>query len=118
VDRGFESFLLHPRVLCEPHSSLEKEAVRQHKRRDGSRAFRLGRMIGGYEEGFQCCQQVVGCLFLNEMAAGQRLAMKHFGSEMTGEVCAKIDDAPSAFEVWMPFFMEFPDAPPPDPTPT
>jgi NAD(P)-dependent dehydrogenase (short-subunit alcohol dehydrogenase family) len=28
-----------------PHSSLEKEAVRQHKRRDGSRAFRLGRTI-------------------------------------------------------------------------
>jgi hypothetical protein len=50
-DRGFESRPLHRRVLCEPHSSLEKEAIRQHKRRDGSRAFRLGRSICGKDIG-------------------------------------------------------------------
>jgi hypothetical protein len=29
---------------------------------------------------------------------------------MTGEVCAVISDAPGAFDVWIPFFMEIPDA--------
>jgi hypothetical protein len=35
-----------------------------------------------------------------------------------GEVCAEIRDAPGAFDVWIPFFMEIPDAPPPDLTTT
>jgi hypothetical protein len=39
---------------------------------------------------------------------------KHFGSEMTGKVCSIISDAPGAFDVWIPFFMEIPDAPPPE----
>jgi hypothetical protein len=43
--------------------------------------------------------------------------LKHFGAEMTGEVAANITDAPSAFDVWIPFFMEIPDSPPPDDPP-
>jgi hypothetical protein len=34
----------------------------------------------------------------------------HFGTEMTGEVCSIIGDAPRAFDVWIPFFTEIPDA--------
>jgi hypothetical protein len=33
---------------------------------------------------------------------------KYFGPEMTGEVIAKIADAPGAFEVWLPFYVEIP----------
>jgi hypothetical protein len=51
------------------------------------------------------------------MALTAAFWLKHFGSEMTGEVCAKITDAPNAFDVWIPFFMEIPDAPPTDPPP-
>jgi hypothetical protein len=47
------------------------------------------------------------------LALTAALWQKHFGSEMTGEVCATISDAPGAFDVWIPFFMEIPDAPPP-----
>jgi len=36
----------------------------------------------------------------------------HFGTEITGEVCSVISDAPAAFDVGIPFFMEIPDAPP------
>jgi hypothetical protein len=36
----------------------------------------------------------------------------HFGAGITGEVCSVISDAPGAFDVWIPFFMEIPDAPP------
>ena len=34
----------------------------------------------------------------------------HFETEMTGEVCSIIGDAPGAFDVWIPFFTEIPDA--------
>ena len=34
----------------------------------------------------------------------------HFGTEMTGEVCSIIGDAPGAFDVWIPLFTEIPDA--------
>jgi len=34
---------------------------------------------------------------------------KHFGSEMTGELCAIIDTAPKDIDVWIPFFIEIPD---------
>ena len=34
----------------------------------------------------------------------------YLGTEMTGEVCSIIADAPGAFDVWIPFFMEIPDA--------
>ena len=37
---------------------------------------------------------------------------KHFGSEMTAELYAKITNAPGAFDVWIPFFIEIPGAPP------
>jgi len=33
----------------------------------------------------------------------------HFETEMTGEVCSIIGDAPGAFDVWIPFFAEIPD---------
>jgi hypothetical protein len=39
---------------------------------------------------------------------------KHFGPDMTGKVCAELNNAPSAFDVWIPFFVEIPDTPPPD----
>ena len=39
----------------------------------------------------------------------------HFGTEMTGEVCSIIGDAPGAFDVWIPFFMEIPDDAPLEP---
>ena len=34
----------------------------------------------------------------------------YLGTEMTDEVCSIIADAPGAFDVWIPFFMEIPDA--------
>jgi hypothetical protein len=49
------------------------------------------------------------------MALTAAFWVRHFGSEMTGEVCAEITGAPGAFDVWIPFFMEIPDAPLPDP---
>jgi len=33
---------------------------------------------------------------------------KYFGPEMTAEVIAKIADAPGAFDVWLPFYVEIP----------
>ena len=33
---------------------------------------------------------------------------KHFGSELQAEVVAKIDNAPSVFDVWIPFYVETP----------
>jgi hypothetical protein len=33
---------------------------------------------------------------------------KYFGPEMTAEVVAKIPNAPGAFEVWLPFYVEIP----------
>ena len=51
------------------------------------------------------------------MALTAAFWLKHFGAEMTGEVAANITDAPSAFDVWIPFFMEIPDSPPPDDPP-
>jgi hypothetical protein len=35
--------------------------------------------------------------------------VKHFGSEMTGEVCASID-APNIFDFWIPFFVKVSEA--------
>lgn len=52
------------------------------------------------------------------MALTTAIWRKHFGSEMTGEVCGQIDDALSAFDVWIPFFVDLPDASSPDPTAT
>jgi hypothetical protein len=48
------------------------------------------------------------------MALTAAFWLEHFGAEMTGEVCAKITNAPGAFDVWIPFFMEIPEAPPAD----
>ncbi len=42
------------------------------------------------------------------MALTAAMWMKHFGPEMTGEVCANVADAPGAFDVWIPFFVEIP----------
>jgi len=42
------------------------------------------------------------------MALTASIWVKHFGPQMTGEVCAKIAGAPDAFEVWIPFFVEIP----------
>ena len=42
------------------------------------------------------------------MALTAALWMEHLGPQMTGEVCAKVADAPSAFDVWIPFLVEIP----------
>jgi hypothetical protein len=42
------------------------------------------------------------------MALTAALWIRHFGPEMTGEVCAKIEAAPGVFDVWIPFFVEVP----------
>jgi hypothetical protein len=34
------------------------------------------------------------------------LWIRHLGTEMTGEVCAKIETAAGAFDVWIPVFVE------------
>jgi hypothetical protein len=36
------------------------------------------------------------------------LLAKHFAPEMIGEVIEEISDAPSAFDVWLPFYVEIP----------
>jgi hypothetical protein len=48
------------------------------------------------------------------MALNAAFWKKHFGQEMTGEVVARIADAPGVFDVWIPFFVEIP---PDDPVP-
>jgi hypothetical protein len=46
------------------------------------------------------------------MALTAAMWMKHFGPEMTGEICAKVDNAPDALGVWIPFFLEIPSEEP------
>jgi hypothetical protein len=46
------------------------------------------------------------------MALTAAFWQKHFGSEMTAELREEITHAPGAFDVWIPFFIEIPDAPP------
>jgi hypothetical protein len=41
-------------------------------------------------------------------ALSEAILAKHFGSEITAEVVAKIEDAPSVLDVWLPFYVEFP----------
>jgi hypothetical protein len=36
---------------------------------------------------------------------------KHFGDEMSAEVCVKTQQSPDIFEVWVPFFVRIPDPP-------
>jgi hypothetical protein len=42
------------------------------------------------------------------MSLTAALWVKYFGSEMVGEVCANVADAPTALDVWIPFFVEIP----------
>lgn len=48
------------------------------------------------------------------MALTAAFWVKHFGSELTGEVCAEISDAPGFFDVWIPFFVEISGTPVPE----
>jgi hypothetical protein len=38
---------------------------------------------------------------------------KRFGPDMAAEICARVEDAPDAFDVWIPFFVEIPEEEPP-----
>ena len=41
-------------------------------------------------------------------ALTEAFLLKYFGPEITGEVIAKIADAPNAFDVRIPFYVEIP----------
>jgi hypothetical protein len=56
-------------------------------------------------------QQVFIDMNLFIMALTRAFWTKHFGTEMPGDVCAQISDAPDLLDVRIPVFVEFPESP-------
>jgi hypothetical protein len=53
-------------------------------------------------------KHVAGHMMTLLYALTEAFLAKYFGPEMTAEVIAKIADAPGAFDVWLPFYVEIP----------